>query len=439
MDSSITPHSGFQFRAGYACEKITPEPGSFGSFRLAPNKRSLGIHDTLWAQALFLSSGESRLMLLSLDVGMLEESTTNLIKSGICRAAGLLPQEITISATHTHNAAEVFCEEPGTRAIRQLEKVEARAVAAAESAFENQFIARLGWGAVECPGLAKNRFQDRIGGDIDKVDNRLDFLRIDDAAGSFKGLIWHFAAHPTTAMRAEYHSSADFCGEVNRYIRSTTGGFSMFFNGACGNINLELGERSFVNAAFFGKKIADSILAALPSTPTHEIVHLRSKQVEIQIPLTSKRSEIGLAGDIDEISAYFDDIEKQIIEPEAYDSAFSLYRRLRTSWWKHKLVQGYSEKEFETITIQAHRILDTLILTIPGELFIELQFELQQAMPGRRALIFGYSNGFIGYIPDPESFEIDTYETSPSYIHRAGKFAGMQMIRKGIEMFEDLI
>ena len=54
-------------------------------------------------------------------------------------------------------------------------------------------------------------------------------------------------------------------------------------------------------------------------------------------------------------------------------------------------------------------------------------------------MIFGYANGFSGYIPDAKSYEIDGYETSPSYVHRAGQYAGEQMIEKGKELLMKLV
>lgn len=75
--------------------------------------------------------------------------------------------------------------------------------------------------------------------------------------------------------------------------------------------------------------------------------------------------------------------------------------------------------------IESREILPT------EEAFIEFQLELQEAFKDNRAMIFGYANGYSGYIPDAESYEADSYETNPTIMHRAGQLAGKEMLEEG--------
>ncbi|MFP4383713.1 MAG: hypothetical protein ACLFSE_06675 [Spirochaetia bacterium] len=53
--------------AGFAKREITPEPGTFGSLRLSPAKRSTGIHDPIFIRALSLRENKTRLLIISAD------------------------------------------------------------------------------------------------------------------------------------------------------------------------------------------------------------------------------------------------------------------------------------------------------------------------------------------------------------------------------------
>ena len=425
--------------AGYARVNITPRTGEFCSFRLAPNKRSLGVHDELFVHALYLASSDEPLLLISIDAMALSHALNRRIRPLLAEQTGLSDSQILLAATHTHNGAEVFNDEPLENNPQPGRLVDA-CIEAGKLAIEGRFPARIGWGHVNLPGLAKNRFEAKFGGDTAKVDERLDFLKIEDSQGNYKGVLWHFAAHPTTCMKAGYMSSADYYGVANRHVEGECGGFSVFFNGACGNINPELGERTFERADYYGGKIADGLLAAIPRTKTLDRGLLASSQRIMEIPLTLKRGDIVLADDRDEIIDYFKNIEAMAIEPneQEYDKYGPVYQRLRVSWWKHRLVEEFGNVDSEPICLQAHRILDHFLLAVPGELFIELQFGLQKAFGNNRAIVFGYANGYSGYIPDSKSFEADSYETNPSYMHRVGQYAGEAIMETGIELIRRL-
>ncbi len=417
---------------GHKAVDITPPKGEFCSFRLAPNKRSLGIHDRLHAHAFYLTNGTNSLIMISADTIVMTRETCKKIKTEIIKNTGIYSPQILIACTHTHNGAELVGEEPGINNSVQVNRVVKACAEAAGEAVRNKFSARIGWGHVDVPGVAKNRFQARINGDVGKVDDRLDFLKIEDRNGNYKGIIWHFAAHPTSCMKAGYMISADYYGVTNKLVEEKLGGFSAFFNGACGNINPELGERTFERAEYYGRKLAEKLTEAVSAVETTDRGHLNSVESEIEIPLTRKRENLVLPDNRDEIIDYFNKIESFNIPLNEieYDKYWKTYQILRTSWWRYKLLEEFGDKDSEQVCLQAHRILDCLIVTIPGEIFIEFQFELQKAFTNNRIMIFAYANGYSGYIPDAESYDIDSYETNPSYAHRSGQYAGKIMMEK---------
>jgi hypothetical protein len=423
---------------GYSSTDITPEPGDFCSFRLAPNKRSLGVHDRLYIHAVAIDNGTHELLMLSVDAMALDDKNVKKIKSAIKQKTGLASSQVIIAATHTHNGAELFGEEPFIENNKQIRHAINMCVLTACRSLNNKFPARLGWGYVIVPGIAKNRFENRFNGNISKVDNRIDFLKIEDILGNYRGVIWHFAAHPTTCMMDGYMSSADYYGQANKFIMEKLGGFSVFFNGACGNVNPELGERSFERSIYYARKIADKLVNAIPGAETSGYGKMLSEQLEITVPLNDK--QCNPSDNRQQILDYFSNIENKNILPTvaAYDKHIAEYHALRSSWWKHRFVEEFTNTNSAKICLQAHYLVGVLILTVPGEIFIELQFELQKAFPANRAVIFGYANGYFGYIPDRESYKINAYETTPSYMHRAGQKAGQKIVRIGIRILKKL-
>ena len=169
--------------AGYGVVDITPPVGEFCSFRLAPNKRSLGVHDNLSVHAFYLNNGKHSLCMISVDTGMMSKPIVKRVKAGITDKTGMPASQILVAATHTHNGAETHGEEPLVDNAIQINRVVEACIKAAETAFDEKSPARIGWGYVELPGFAKNRFQNAKGGDVDRVDNRLDFLKVEAEAG----------------------------------------------------------------------------------------------------------------------------------------------------------------------------------------------------------------------------------------------------------------
>ncbi|OGV52635.1 MAG: hypothetical protein A2017_20755 [Lentisphaerae bacterium GWF2_44_16] len=427
-----------KFSVGYGVSDITPSIGEFCSFRLSPNKRSLGVHDNLYAHALYLGNSRDEMILVSVDCVALPDVTVMKIKQAVREIIPLTEAQILLAATHTHNGAETIGEEPYVDNSLQIERILRGVTDAVSFAIENKFEARAAWGNADLPGIAKNRFAARIGSDITKVDSRADFLKIEDADGNYKGIFWHFAAHPTTCMKAGYMNSADYYGVANKLVMEKLGGFCFFFNGACGNINPELGKRSFERSEHFGREIAEKLIPEIPIVETSADIDLKSDITEISIPLTSKKPDISSVPSRDEILEYFKNISSLEILPDEYEKHWLRYQSCRTAWWRHKLIDILKEKDSENIKVAAHKIGDTFILTVPGEIFIEFQFELQNAFPSYRAMIFGYSNGYCGYIPDAASFEFDTYETIPTLFHKAGKNAGAEIVKKGVTLIHKL-
>jgi len=91
------------FRAGAAASNITPPLGTLrvGSFAPYP---TVHVHDELHARCLVLSDGKTTLALVVCDFLGLHRSISIEARRLIQEATGIPPENVMISATHTHSA-----------------------------------------------------------------------------------------------------------------------------------------------------------------------------------------------------------------------------------------------------------------------------------------------------------------------------------------------
>ena len=72
----------------------------------------------------------------------------------------------------------------------------------------------------------------------------------------------------------------------------------------------------------------------------------------------------------------------------------------------------YPLKE-EEVVIQGVRIGEQVIVTFPGEVFLEYGLRVMRAS-ARDVIVFGLANAYVGYIPIPEAFSQGGYEVKTS-------------------------
>ena len=72
----------------------------------------------------------------------------------------------------------------------------------------------------------------------------------------------------------------------------------------------------------------------------------------------------------------------------------------------------YPLKE-EEVVIQGVRIGEQVIVTFPGEVFLEYGLRVMRESV-RDVIVFGLANAYVGYIPIPEAFSQGGYEVKTS-------------------------
>jgi len=79
------------------------------------------------------------------------------------------------------------------------------------------------------------------------------------------------------------------------------------------------------------------------------------------------------------------------------------------------VIQLPGKKEPQSCEMQALRVGDFLLLTIPGEPMVEYGFQIEKAIADRAIpIVIGYANGNLGYICTAESHKYGGYEPNLS-------------------------
>lgn len=297
-------HGAGELRAGVARVEITP--AAFMQMYGYANRKcgpANGTHDPLFAKALVLESGGSRMAIVTMDLGS--------IVSGNLRrevASKLDIPVLLLSASHTHSAPAFLpygsAPAAGDEARAYLADIEQKIFGAIEQASKSMFPARLGIGKGSLQ-LGYNRLLMREDGraravfdNLDRipygpVDPELVLLRIEDAEGRSRALLVHYAAHAVVLGPTSCKYSADYPGVMQSTVEKALDGTQvMFVQGGAGDINPLFQGRSGREADDFavmekmGQLLAAEVLrvnaAVRPLAPIAGPIGARSEVLTFQ-------------------------------------------------------------------------------------------------------------------------------------------------------------
>ncbi len=214
----------------------------------------------------------------------------------------------------------------------------------------------------------------------------------------------HYVGHINLGER---QASADYFGEYARVMpwrlraAASEDFVAMLSNGACGDINnidfngTRAPREPFEQIRIVAAKVADASWRAIRDMEyfTDAPVAMRQREVPIDWRMPSKalleRSEKILAMSVEQQA------ELPRLEP--------LYAR--------RVVNQSKRTGKADCLVQAIRIGDQAIVTLPFETFVEIGLEIKEKSPFRHNLVIELANGSYGYLPTPKHHELGGYET----------------------------
>jgi len=228
----ITP-SAFMTMYGYANRKCGPANGT---------------HDPLYAKALVLQAGESRLAIVTLDLG-------SIVSENLRRdvASKLNIPVLLLAASHTHSAPSFlpYGSSPSSDAgaAAYLAELEAKVFRAVQEASGAMFPARLGVarGSLQLgynrlllrdDGRARALFDNLERIPYGPVDPEFMLLRVEDTEGKTRALLVHYAVHAVVLGPTSCKYSADYPGVMQSRLEQDLKDVQvMFVQGGAGDIN----------------------------------------------------------------------------------------------------------------------------------------------------------------------------------------------------------
>ncbi|MEM7367080.1 MAG: neutral/alkaline non-lysosomal ceramidase N-terminal domain-containing protein [Bacteroidota bacterium] len=234
-----------QLQAGTAKIDITGPTGStmYGYGSRGKNL-STGTHDPLYARALVLQNGESKLAIVTLDLGAFYERNKKRVLAAL--PTDVKFDQVLLIASHSHSTPTNYDDFPSEADpwIKQVEKKIAQAIVEASQSMQ---AASIGAGK----GEVREGFNRRIvkaNGDVfmlwrnierlptGPLDYELGVISIKGEEGPIATLV-NFTCHPVVLGPDNLEYSADYPGAMARYVSGQIGGEVMYLPGAQGDIN----------------------------------------------------------------------------------------------------------------------------------------------------------------------------------------------------------
>jgi hypothetical protein len=237
------------------------------------------------------------------------------------------------------------------------------------------------------------------------LDDSVPLLLAEDADGR-RGVLCNFTCHPVT-VQVQPLVSGDYpayaCALVERELPTQA---CLFLQGACGDINPVRHTSDFRDVQTYGQILGAQVLqqAARLSAPecAEMSATLHTGRRVVQLPVRELPARAPLA-------AQQADAQQRMrsSDPDEAGRAQADYRRVRETL---RLVDlGSADIPCE---VQVLRLGDALIVALPGELFCRFGLELKAASPAPVTLIAAYANGYVGYLPGREDYDLGGYETA---------------------------
>jgi len=293
--------------AGLAKVDITPS--SFGPMYGYANRKcgpANGMHDPLFARALVLAAGGSRLAIVTLDLGSIVVSAD--LTRQVADKLGI--PVLLLAASHTHSGPAYLpsrAKAPGITPASfeaspyQIE-LEKKVFKAVEQAASSMFPARLGIGhgslqlgynrlLLRDDGRARALFDNLERIPYGPVDPEFTLLRVEDMNGATRALLVHYACHAVVLGPTSCKWSADWPGAmVSKVEAAMPGTQCMFVQGGAGDINplfegrTGKDDQDFATTQTMGELMGEDVLRSVkeikPASPVRYPIQSTSETLK---------------------------------------------------------------------------------------------------------------------------------------------------------------
>ena len=223
--------SAGELRAGAAKISITPTADEF-PYTMGREKPFVGVHDQVYARALVLDDGTTKVAIVSAEVEAIPDFKN--VVDQVAQAVGIPASNVMMTATHTHESLTVFIHGTNLLPVQQeeIEHVRKGLIDAAKEAAAHLQPARIAFGRGEAYVNINNGEQAGIKSWYDPKgpsDKTLDVVRVESTAGQQIAMVVDYATHAETMYRSVskddgYEVSGDIPGAVSQMLEKNPAG-----------------------------------------------------------------------------------------------------------------------------------------------------------------------------------------------------------------------
>jgi neutral ceramidase len=417
-------------RAGAAKADITPVKWPISLVGSFSDRKATKMYDPLHARALVLDDGITRIAMVVVDNCLVPREVFDDAKQRAEIASGIPTDRILVSATHTHSAPAAkpstgigYSVDPDY--IDHFKNGIAEAIRLAVTRLQP---AEIGWGVAQAPKHVHNRrwyvTRDAIktnpfGNTNDIVrmnpprnprwliqpaaptDPDVSFISVRSRKGKPIALFANYSLHYVGGVPSG-GVSADYFGRFARLIHKRMGGDDEFVaimsNGTSGDINninfTNPGPRRkpFEQQDIVANYVATAVMKAHESVKFKTWVPVKMIQRELAV-----KTRVPTPERLAQAKAFLAEPDDKKLPPRARAYAH----------WSMEITAQPVEK----LILQAIRIGDLGITTIPNEVFVEIGLSLKGRSPFKTSFTVELANGHYGYLPTPEQHKLGGYET----------------------------
>ena len=455
--------------AGVGRCDITPAPGTpQGGWGAATHQRGISADMPLYATALVLQNGDTRVVLIDLDLIGFEVDGANKILDAVVGLTGLSRQNIRLSWTHTHTGPNTFrlrtITEGLDMVLSYMESLPLRIAGAVWEAQQNMRPVRMNAGSGQCPINVNRRLKLPDGTVVvgrnwaGPVDPTVRVVRFDDLEENPVATILHFACHPTTMAWQCQYFTPDYPGMTRQTVERELGGLAVFLQGASGDVTPQRGftgdvrvyrrlglllglEAAKVGASLETRPKEEQFTAVLqsgapialyedhpkPDVPTALRVTWRTLQLPLKPTRPPQELEAETRGARQDLERIRRDGTEQAIQAAT--------ARATQAGWRAEYSRLYYGKTHTDWPLQGIRIGPVALLAIAGEPFTQINRDIVAKSPFAHTLFSGYSHGGFGYIPARDAYAEGGYEVEASPF--SPEAHGI-IVQEGLAILEDL-
>lgn len=414
-------------RAGAAQLDITPLLGTAlaGSFHPRPAQ---DVDDPLYAKALVLESGATRLAIVALDLISILRQDVQTIRALVAERVGIPPQNVMIGCTHTHTGPATRSSHSVTRDESYMEWLVYRVADSVQMAARRLRPVRIAWGKGEQHDISFcRRYRMRDGtvrmnpgrGNPDiveptsPIDPTVGVLYVEDLDGRPVAVLAQFSLHYVGTDNS-HAISADYYGHFAAVMRRHLGEacLPLLLNGTSGQINNvnpfdPNQERGHAQARRVASALAGEVLKVMGRMRLQETAVLGALATEVELRRKEVTEEdVRIA---QQILAGNDPLPGK--GPFSYVVGQPIPEALRPVYAAH-VPRLYAMPPTITSEVQVLRIGESAWVALPGEIFVEIGLAIKQQAPVPDTFVVGLANDSLGYIATDKALTLEGgYET----------------------------